>query len=360
MKDEKDLKQELLSSLSDAQVPEIKGNIKAIYLEREAAKRKKKQRRNWLLGIGIPVLAASTVLAIVLPMTLNQGGGGGGAGESDTPSGSVIGGGPVKREVAAMHQDIAYGAVSGGNFLSTESAMHVTTQSVGVLPKLSSSLPSEDDLKSSLERINPFMKTAEGMLDGTAHDFATELTYEEGTEFPYTLTVEVGYLKYRETLTDQDDDEKEFHIEGEYAYGDATYSMTGNRESEVSSSEAEYETEFLIRINEGEYLRIETEYESEQEGSATETEEEYTYTYYQNREETLKVTISYEKEGNEEEMLIKDETYGEEFRLHYVNESKMILTGGDDDDEGYTITVTISGSEYIYSSDGFSYSLPRV
>ncbi len=341
------LDRKTVMSLLGDDVPELKGKIKAAYLERQEAKRK---RKRLALGIGVPVLACSLGLAIGLPIALGQGG------AAPNP-GTVIG----NVTLAPKHSEIAFGVLSGSNFLSLESG---NAPILGMLRVLAP----KDVLEGRLNDLNPFMLTAETMMDNGFLIVPSELYYDPSEEYPYTMVIKEESRQisfhYSETSLGFDDDEEEFSIDGYYLVDGLRYEVAGKRERSVNGSESEYETEFMITLEDGEYLVIETETENEK----NESEVSYSYAFYEGgREPSLEVSLSYEAEGAKTEMEVEVTTPGHEaqYLLDRIDESTISLRyefeSGNREYEG-TIIVEVSsdGNNYVYTQGEDSIVLPRI
>lgn len=362
MKDEKDLKKQLLSSISDEGVPDLRGNIKSEYFDRQQKKKRKGLNKGVWLGLGIPAFAACLAAAIIVPVALS--GQAGNSSGNDTSDNSTPFDGQVL-ETNNKHQIIAYGVVSGENLLSVENSQGGLS-AVRRMRDSSESKAPDNTLQEHLQDVNPFMKTAEEMMDGS--DFELALTYSEGETYPYTLTfADDSYLCYSETHQGYDDDEEEFSITGIYYVDGSQYEVTGSREQSMTTGESEYETEFKVMTSSTTYVVIESENETETEGSSTETEQSYTYSYYENGRCALEVSLSYETENNEEEMKIEVTTPGKEaeYIIDRLNEKSLSLDYEFEYEENeykgnLTATVSDDGSTYTYSDgDSFTYTLPR-
>ena len=362
MKAEERMKDTLMDALPD-DVPEISGRIKAIYLEREEAKRKKRKKTSVFFGIGIPVLAASVAMAVLLPPLIS----GGTPTNSESAGGTGGGGGGslVNVDLAPKHEEIAFGVLSGSNFLSALEG------EAPMMPRLMKRRAPASLLEERLLDVNPFMLTAETMLSSDYEIVPSKITYTEGEEFPYQMVIDEEereiVFHYAETLTDQDDEEQEFAIRGYYEIDGQKYEVTGKREASVSGNESEYETEFKINIDESHYLVIETQNELEQ----TESEVSYGYDYYENGRPVLEVSLSYEREGLEEEMELEVETPGHEakYLMDLIDQNTLTLdyefeveTHEDEGEYAGQLRVTVSEDQasYIYTEGDFSLTLPRL
>lgn len=381
MKNEKDFRKEILESLSD-DVPEIKGNVKATYIERseERARKKKKGPLGLILGTAIPVLSCGIVLAIALPTiisSLNRSeevvpassatdiatSGGGTPISSYVDSNTVIE--PVVDVPAEAVESIAYRVASGGNFLATESSQ-VSSVSALIAPKARANNPAPTStIASALEDVNPFMKTAEEMIDGN-QTLYSDITYD-GTY--YTVTLEDGTaFTYTETSHGYHGDEYLYYIKGTYVVEGVTYEVEGKREVSSTTGESETETTFRFYLNGVKTLTIEGEIEEETEGATTETENSIKYVYYGDgtSTSTLEVELSYEVEGIEEEMSI-EVTKGNqeaEYLVNRVDASNLTLNyefeSGQNEYAG-TIDVAVGTDTYTYSVDGTTVAtLPRI
>lgn len=357
MKEEKEIRQQILDSLPEKGSPNASSFIKAEYLERQEAKKRKKG--GFRLVWAMPIAAAVLAVAIVTPLAIN---GNNGVIDPVTPSSGASGGNdsgggvtptPQVLSLEAKHEEVAENLESGIHFLSSSVSELVPANRLLALfgDDGEAAIP-DDVLLSHLEDLNPFLPTAERMMSG--QNSASSLTYMEGEEYPYALLTEDGdVLRYKETrLEGKEDDEEEFYLEGFIEKDGNTYSMKGTREKEVSSSEAEYETEFTISL-EGYSITIESENESE----SGEYEESYKYLYKEGNRTLLEVQLDYENEvGEEEQMTIEVKTYGKEAKYYlYESTSGFSLAyeikGSENDYKG-SLSITISETQYIYKDSG--------
>ena len=371
-KDDKDIRKQLLESFDDSSVPEIKGKIKAEYIERQEAKKKKKNR--WLKG-AVPALSAALLVAIITPITIhalkqNSNPPTPGPGSSGSSGGgNSSGGGSSSQNTdpdTAKFQAMTYGVVGGSNYLQGQSG------SLSVKPLFKAPAP-VSVLEGKIDKINPYMLTAEEMMDGSfTFDASTQVTYTEGAEYPYSMVLEGGSFSWKEeALPNHEDDEEEYKIEGEYLLDGRTYYAEGKREKSLESTENELETELWIEITEGEYLCIAYQTETEHD----EMETGFTYGTYSRMWDddtaSFEVEVNYEEEGRTKETTIKVTTVGEEseFKLHekvnnqfdidYEFEEEL----SDTEYEGrITAIISADGSTYTYKqgNDQIGGSYPRI
>lgn len=255
-------------------------------------------------------------------------------------------------------ESIAYRVASGGSFLATE-ANQDTSISALFAPKarvgLSNPAPN-DTIASALVDVNPFMKTAEEMMDGE-EKFYSNITFDGTT---YTMTLEDGTtFSYTETDRGYKGDEYLYTIQGTYTVNGVTYDVTGKREVESSLNESETETTFHFSLNGVRTLTIEGEMEEENEGLVTETENSLTYVYYGDgaTTSTLEVELSYEVEGTKTEMSIEVQKGRQEAEYVVNRVDATALTLLYEFEEGNaeyagTINVAIGTDTYAYSVDG--------
>lgn len=366
MKEEKEIRQQLLDSLPSQGEPNAASFIKAAYIEKEEAKKKKKKKIWGRLAWATPVAAAVLAVAIVVPTVLNNSNNGiidngsnSSASGSESGGGGSSGGGTIiDVDITGKYEVVANNLESGVSFIKSELSSSSTLNALMLNPLFSysenaSNPLSNDELIPHFYDVNPFLPTAEIMMSGEKQSGST-LTYEEGLDYPYTLTFDDGtVLSYKEyRIEGKESDEEQFRIEGLCTIDGTQYEVHGKRESQVTTQESEYETEFVISLDDSNYIRIESENESE----ASETEESYSYSYYQNGKEYLSVELSHEVEQGQEEMSIEVTTVGKEaeyllgqitggFSLYYeIEETRTTYSD--------TLTVTISedGASYIYAN----------
>lgn len=374
MKDEKELRKQILNSLPDKGESNAASFIKAAYIEKEEAKKKKKKKWWGKLAWATPVAAAILALVIVIPVAISNN-----SGVKDDPTTSESksdttpdvnpdtggGGGGVVNVIieGSKYEEAASSIESGILFLQSDVHQTTTLNHLLARPLYANRSLDKVSLIEHLEDVNPFLPTAEMMMKG--EESKTTLTFEDGKEYPYTLTFEDGtVLSYKETrIAGKENDEEQYNLEGVCIIDGVECEVTGKREIETSVSESEYETEFTITLASGYSITIASENESE----ATETEQTYSYVYKNGRTTILEVELSYEVENNEPEMKIEVTTTGKEaeyllsettsgFSLHYEIEVSDI-----EYEDYLVVTIDEENALYIYSySNGDPItSLPR-
>lgn len=153
--------------------------------------------------------------------------------------------------------------------------------------------------------IKPYIELAEKFL-GNDNGLSVETGLSDMEDYELMMTFRTkdmlgetqNYtIHYNMTITDEDDDETEFSLEGIMIVNDQTYQLTGEREVE----EDEDKIEFIAKLDDLNY--VESEYKVE------ETETKFDIKVVKNGEVVLETTIEIEIE--EDETKIKFEFYDE-------------------------------------------------
>lgn len=293
MLDEKKLKEDILEQIDEKSLTNVQSSkILASYLEKKEAKSKKHSK---LLKGLIPSLSFALVAAIVIPISVKFAMGGG---EDPTP--------PVPPSPLnlAGSNEIAFGVLSAANLSG-----HIDNSSPLGLKK-SLRIIDYNTLDEKVQLINPYMYTAEEMLDANMRlEDKYDVYYNEdiGYEsYEYKMIYDdnstIFYFNERELKDDDDRDEgeveQEFKLDGLMLLTDnSTYIVEGSRELEQESDEQEYALNLTIYFdnNRSNYLKVEKEVEQE----INEYEESYKYTYFENRREVSEIELSFEEEDGD-------------------------------------------------------------
>lgn len=346
-------KKKIIDSISSPTPRDLSGKIKNIYLAEQKEKKAKKriQTKVWGPVFGT-AFGALLVIAVAVPLALQ------GDGAIDTSS--TTGGTshtsqtnlpPLPVFNQADSEQIAYCVASANNILG-QNGMNPVQNLIK-----RRALPENDKniIQGKLTNIHPYVVTGEAMLN---NNFAltSTLTQSGRDDYPYLMTIvdgeEMVNFYFKETLKEQEDDEQEFHIQGEITVHDETYMVIGEKELEVG----EYEIEFRIYFDENnlnQYLLIEEETEKEE----GEVEISYSYSYV-GFGETKIIEVNYEAENNEKavELLYEQGNTKDEYRLYYSRNSVLTLEMKSDDYEltfkvENVIDQGIPALSYILNSD---------
>ncbi len=309
----------------------------------------------YLLGLPLAALALAGCSALINTSSDNPNPGGGGSDPSSSLPGTADQGATEK------FQAITYGILSGSDYIvGQNNAVQAR------FARLSKAQPvSSEVLKTQIEKINPYMLTAESLLTGELNPSAmVTVNYEEGAELPYSMAVEGGTFHWREeALPNHDVDEEEYKIIGKYVIDGVTYEVEGKREAENSHNENELETELWIKMSQNEFVMISYETETE----VDEMETGFTYGTYSRMWDddtaSFEVEVNYEKETERRqevaESSIEVTTPGEEAEFKLLNKAgnDINLEYEFEDDRNRTehegnliATVSEDGSTYTYKS----------
>lgn len=343
-KDEQKIKNEILKSLADENVPDLRLKIL------DALEKRKEEKVPWwkkrgVIFAGTAFASALVVLAFVLPFSLS-----GISTSSDSQSTSSI---PVQPPVLeTKHHEIAFGVMAANNSITSS--------------LVSSSFPSNYlkiqrafdafDLEDKIRDLNPYMLTAENLLKKN-FSITPELSLSGDQEFPYLMQIddEISEIEfyYRETLVESEDDEEEFHIEGYFFKNSTRYELVGEKELENN----EYEISFRLELNDRESLIIQEEHEQED----NEYERAFSYTYLTDNRVDRIVELSYEEEGKEKELeVVIEEQEVITYQIEEITSDNLNIYISSDD-EDVMVSLTIEEAFYFYqcSSPVLELRLPR-
>ena len=236
MLDEKKLREDILQQIDETKLTNVQSSkILASYLEKKEAKSKKHSK---LLKGLIPSLSFAVVAAIVIPVGIKFGMNG------EDPNIPPIPPSPV---TLAGSNEIAFGVLSAAN-LST----HIDNSSPLGLRK-SLRVIDVDTLDEKVQMFNPYMYTAEEMLDANMRlEDKYEVYYNEDAgyeSYQYKMIYDdkstIFYFNESKLSGDNDWDEdeieEEFRLDGLMLLQDnSTYEVIGSRELEQESDEQEY------------------------------------------------------------------------------------------------------------------------
>lgn len=345
MLDEKKLREDILQQIDETKLTNVQSSkILASYLEKKEAKSKKHSK---LLKGLIPSLSFAVVAAIVIPVGIKFGING------EDPNIPPIPPSPV---TLAGSNEIAFGVLSAANLSG-----HIDNSSPLGLRK-SLRVIDFDTLDEKVQMINPYMYTAEEMLDANMRlDDKYEVYYNE----------DVGYESYQYKMIyddkstifyfnesklpgdndwDEDEIEEEFRLDGLMLLQDnSTYEVIGSRELEQESDEQEYALNLRIYFDENRSHYLEVKREVEQESN--EYEESYKYTRYENGREVSEIELSFEEEDGD---YVEIETFDRnssnvdgDFFVRKVNNSELEID--------YTLSNDRSTMQVYIEDEGTNY-----
>ena len=326
-----------------------------------------RRRRGIWFAAAAAVLVAAVALGITLPLALGNNG----------PAGPTIRPGDKFTQITDADTFYAYGAVSVGAILSSESGTRPAAAGAYVL-SAPAGADSRADETEYIEQINKYMALVENLLsDGNirseaaspsgeyaGYDYGMEVTCGNllGTEISYTLYYDKifaggGY--------DGDESEANYAIEGVLLSGGGVYPVEGNYTEETEDGERENELYFTAYTAENSYIRVEQEEESETEDGETESERVYTYTIFEDGERVERMAVEYESEEEngetELEVLMTVRNYREDtserllFKEETENGERVIRVDADFDGSPVRFTIYIRGGSYHYEfEDGTS------
>lgn len=356
MLDEKKLREELLNEVSDEKITKLSSSrILATYLDRKDIKEAKRKKRNTLLATLIPSGACAIALAIGLPIGLG--------GNGDDPFVPPDPFPPTPVTVSAQNE-IAFSMLSVANFSNHMDNPHgsITLNSLQKAIQV-------DELDDKVRLINPYMYTAEQMLDYNLNLENHYLIYEntvddQYSQYDYVMMFDddndsIFYFSEKGDVEYDDDEiEQEFRIDGLMILdaGKTIYRVDGSRELEQEDDEEEYELHLNIYFGEGRENRLEIQQEIETE--LNEKEISFVYTNYRNNRLIDEVEIGFEEDEGQfvEIETITDGNIDSSFFVRKNNDDTL---SADYDLNGDRSTLTISiiddGRNYRYVDASVGY-----
>lgn len=357
MLDDKNLKQQILNSVNDDDIPNFSTAIKAKYSAKQEKAAKPWYRSGKFWGLTSSLLTCGIVAVIVIPMIISK------------PEPTPIG--PTPITIQGKTNEIAFGVMSASNL--------IPDAAIGPTP-LQKQRITEDKFKNSVTELNSYMGTAEAMIENNL-DMNPIMVESDDPNYTYLMQIN----NFGETLSfyykdlnenhnanyilndldddddfedndeddldkDSDDEEQEYSYVGILKKENITYPVNVKKELEKD----EYELSLTIQISENSYIAIEQEFEQ--------GEQSYTYKFVENGNETLGAEISFECEdnetivelellqkGNESAYTIKKEINGfvAEYEIEGYEEGLILITINNGEDE----------TTYTYKEKDLNYSL---
>lgn len=356
MLDEKKLREELLSEVSDEKITKLSSSrILATYLDRKDIKEAKRKKRNALLATLIPSGACAIALAIGLPIGLG--------GNGDDPFVPPDPFPPTPVTVSAQNE-IAFSMLSVANLSN-----HIDNPQGSITLNSVQKAIQINELDERVRLINPYMYTAEQMLDYNLNLESHYLIYEntndnQYSQYDYVMMFDddddsIFYFSEKGDVEYDDDEiEQEFRIDGLMILnkGETTYRVDGERELEQEEDEEEYELHLNIYFGEGREDRLEIQQEIETE--LNEKEISFVYTNYRNNRLIDEVEIGFEEDEGQfvEIETISDGNIDSSFLVRKNNDDSLRadydLNG---DRSELTISIIDDGKNYHYVDTSVGY-----
>lgn len=356
MLDEKKLREELLNEVSDEKITKLSSSrILATYLDRKDIKEAKRKKRNTLLATLIPSGACAIALAIGLPIGL-----GGNGDDPFVPPDPL----PPTPVTVSAQNEIAFSMFSVANLSN-----HIDNPQGSISLNSVQKAIQIDELDERVRLINPFMYTAEQMLDYNLNLESHYLIYEntnddQYSQYDYVMMFDddddsIFYFSEKGDVEHDDDEiEQEFRIDGLMILnkGETTYRVDGERELEQEDDEEEYELHLNIYFGEGREDRLEIQQEIETE--LNEKEISFVYTNYRNNRLMDEVKIGFEEDEGQfvEIETITDGNIDSSFLVRKNNDDSLRadydLNG---DRSELTISIIDDGKNYHYVDTSVGY-----
>lgn len=352
MLNDENLKQQILKEIDDDSIPNLATSIKQKYLNQRQSLKTPWYKKPFAYAIGTPILVGGILCAVIIPSVLN-------INYNDYPN--ITSGIPVV--IQGRQNEIAFGVLSASNIIngldSNSSTLLMTKRII-----------EKDDFLAELKVFNPYMKTAETMLNNN-FDIQPEVNISDDINYQYMMSInnELGNVTfyYNETLVDNDDEESEYSLNGVFKIDKHIYYVEGEKEIENDKDESEAELELRVYFDENkkDYVIIKQEIEKE----ADEEEQSYIYSLYENNIEMFSAEVSFEKEPDESPLVEVKTSHGKEnkkesqYRIISDNEKYYCEYEMFDHEGDMSIEIIDSndGTSYLYKENnlGYDYILKR-
>ena len=277
--------------------------------------------------------------------------------------------------ITSADEFYAYGAASVGSILASSVEAQAGGAAISAAETASSGIsalaaPSDE---AQAETLNKYLSLVESLLsDGGISGEA--ISPADGYEFGMRVTSTdlvggtSGYILYYNKhflsgVTDGDESEENYSIDGILVTEFDTYEVTGNYQTETESDDGEHESEselfFRAFTSEDKrsYIEVRQEFETESEDGVEETEVEYVYTVAENGRPVERMTVEYEKEANELELNMTIERGNVREELVFEEETeggvRVIAVSGTLDGEPVAFRIYIRDGhyDYVFSDD---------
>ena len=330
-------------------------------------------KKKVFIAVVTVLLVAAIFLGVFLPLQL-----GGGTQPGGVP---IIPGDPFGA-ITSADEFYAYGAASVGSILASSVEAQAGGAAVSAAETASSPVSALADPsdEAQAETLNKYLSLVESLLsDGGISGEA--ISPADGYEFGMRVTSTdlvggtSGYILYYNKhflsgVTDGDESEENYSIDGILVTEFDTYEVTGNYQTETETDDGEHESEselfFRAFTSEDKrsYIEVRQEFEAESEDGVEETEVEYVYTVAENDRPVERMTVEYEKEANELELKMTIERGNVKEELVFEDETedgvRVIAVSGTLDGEPVAFRIYIRDGHYDYVfSDGGTVSDDR-
>lgn len=349
MLNDENLKQQILKEIDDDSIPNLTTAIKQKYLSQKQSLKTPWYKKPFAYAIGTPILVGGILCVVLIPNMMN------------INSSNITSGTPVV--IQGRKNEIAFGVLSASNIIDSLSS------SFSNLAARRSAID-KDEFLSELKIFNPYMKTAETMLNNN-FNIDSEVNISEDANYQYKMNInnELGNVifYYNELLVNEEDEESEYSLNGIFKIDEHTYIVEGEKEIENDIDESEAELELRVYFDEfkKDYIVIKQEIEKE----ADEEEQSYVYSLFENDIEMFNAEVSFEKEPDESPLVEVKTTHGKENKKEsqyriindkkgYYCEYEMLNYEGDMNVE---IIDSDQGTSYLYKENnlGYTYVLKR-
>lgn len=268
----------------------------------------------------------------------------------------------------------AYGAASVGSILSASDTGAVGAAAASAMTQ---ALPGADGMRAALGEeeqaalLDKYLSLVQSLLGEsgiTEEGIAPEYGFSFGmrvfsTDLAGNVSAYELYYNKRLIGAEQDEDEREenYAITGVLITADGgRFNVEGKYQTETEVGESESELFFRAYTSADDrrsYIQVKQEYENEQEDGESEREVEYVYTVVKDevRQETM--TVEYEEEENEKELVMTISKGGRTEELTFEDElengMRVINVEGTLDGERvqFRIYVTENGYDYVFPGD---------
>ncbi len=349
LKDE-NLKQQILKEINDDSIPNLATSIKQKYLNQRQSLKTPWYKKPFAYAIGAPILVGGILCAVIIPNMI---------GINVTNKPHITSGVPVG--IQGRKNEIAFGVLSASNIVNGLNNKSLSLMKRNAITK--------DEFFDELNTFNPYMKTAETMLNNN-FNIESEVSVSDDVNYQYMMNIanELGDVKfyYNEVLVDEEDDESEYSLNGIFKIDEHVYTVEGEKEIENDVDESEAELELRVYFDEAkkDYVIIKQEIET----ATNDHEQSYVYSLFENEVEVFNAEVSFEKEPDESPLVEVKTTQAinkKESKYRIINndtgyycEYEMLSNKGDmsieiiDDD---------LGTSYLYKENnlGYTYVLKR-
>lgn len=225
MFDEDKLHDQIIDSLSDSKVPNNPGKIKALYLDRTKGIGRPWYKYRRFYAIGMPVLAAVTAIAIVVPITIHATKNG--IDKLNSQNQKYI---TEYTNIKGSNNQIAFATLFLGNAART-------LENTSTLPSETISNSTFVTIK-NLKILNSYSYSIERLLTNEFNpSYYTQLNSEDDSLSDLYLTDSTVYSTYSYVSKSSFDGEENFTLDGTIKYTDGSeeYAIKGSKNSAFGS-----------------------------------------------------------------------------------------------------------------------------